>query len=697
MALEPLSNRIAVVVTISVRLFDATLERDTSHVPTAGPAARTGMKPTLKESGSPSGDDYRRTWTVGPPAVGVAPALASSDASAGAVTLPTVYVPSSDASGAIPTTSVVYVPGPSASGSSAIATIPTVTVSADESAALLGPVLVGARGDEKVIIARQLCRKSRITLRPHRVADEASITLDLRAFPLPPDGSIVRSALVEARIGVVDADDWALAVSTGAVGDDGRPLSVPLFSDDDDPIFTGFADWHRVRFPEDGASVVELPCRSFAGLLADEKSSGRTIDTTVPVDEAIATWMGTIPAMVGIAVVWVGPDTPPTLGAFGPRAKKKRVRAGAAAGSASTSSSPSGGTTKTVGATPRSAPNGDRTTCLDQLAEYCTLAGIVFRFIGYRLEIGPPRTLSQWDFAASPHMLLGRNILELELGHKLTRGNARAVEVRSFDPDTGRMVAARWPIDPKRFGPLPPGQINIAPPSGPLVIPPGAQAIDEQGPEVFDVHGITDPTQLQTIARNAFEEASRQNLEAKLGTRDFATIEGRAGGRADLLTLRTGSSLTIAIAPSIEEDAGSYVQRLASMGPDEAIATLVADGWPRDVAERFYTGIFTVRRPFTYYVRDLEITSELDSGTHFEIGLINYIESLDEAWRDKSASSGASTLADPSASWADKWSAVDADVAAGKLTPAQGAAKQAALADDEAKYLASVYAGRSGP
>lgn len=597
-ALEAYSHRVGVSVSLAMRLFDPAVERDPANRPTQGPAAREPGEPTMRQIGAKGASDSKRVWTVGPPASGASP-TAQSEGEEGT-----------------------------------------------------GPVLVGGDGDQHIVLTDLLPRRVRLRMNPHRVSDESEIELPIEALPFPADGSLIRSILVEVRRGVIAADDWADALSHGALAADGRPLTIPVATAGDDPDFVGFVDKHQIRFG-DAASTVVLPCRDLSSVLADHSTRGRAIETHLPADQAIARFLSTIPAAVGFEVLWLGGSEPPVLAASSSKAKGP----------------------KSGPPLPRASRDA-RMSCLDAITDYCTLCAVTPRFRGYRLELGPAITLDQFSAATAPRLLFGANVDELELEHHLTRAQTRAVEVRSFSYDSGAMLVARWPDDPARFGMLPPGQVNALPPSGPLEVPPGASGIDESPPTVMIVQNVTDPRRLQDIARNLFEEVARQDVSLRARTRDVATVDGRASGVADLLALNVGDPIAIEIAPSVEEQAGSFVQRLASMAPAEAVEVLVGAGYRRSVAERVVDGVLTMRRPLVYRVREIEFEWSLDGGTSTEIRAVNYVEVVDREYRK-----GGSALAKlpPGASREAKWDAIEEAMESGEIPVDRGLEMQATL------------------
>lgn len=625
MPLDAHSYKLGVVVSLQIRLFDAAFERLATIRPSVGPADLEPRTPFFREEGAPGEDGYRRIWTLEEPkgASATARGIAEGFLRAGSATkmegfeLPPLPDPDS-------ATPPIEETGP-VGGARA-------------------PAISGARGDERVVFFDVVPTKVRWRNNAPRVPDELEIDLPLAAFPVPPDGSLVRSILVEMRRTLLDAD--------------GQPVGPAS----DDPDFAGFARKHGIRLSNGSASRVTLPCQDFAGVAADTQCRGRMLETDVPADEAIARFLSLFPFAVGLEVMWLGPLLPPEIGALGPRAKRQKV---------------------SKKGKPTRPPKTPRQSVLDAISDYCTLAAVTPRWVGYRLELGPARTLNRDQADAIPRMVLGENVEELELDHCLAHSATRAIEVRSFNPDTGQIVVGRFPDDPALYGELAAGAANKATATGPLEVPPGASAVEEKGPTVQTVYGVTNPKQLQLIAENTFNELARQDLSGKLKTKDIATIEGRAKGVADLLELRAGDPLGVAIAPSIEEANGSFIQRLASMDRGRALQVLVEElGYREEIAARLVDGILTTRRPFTYRVREIEFTWGVDQPTQFDISLMNFIESLEEQVPPKGGARRRLML-HGGGSFSEKWAAIDADMLAGELSPSEALRLQKQVGEEE--------------
>lgn len=654
MALDDYSFRLGVIVSLQVRLFDAPFEQSPRIRAKVGPADLKPSTPELVEVGNPGEADYQRIWHMND-----APEGASEEATAAS-------------SGFVKFGSESFISGfeppplPDATAPMPSSTAPAPTDSGPLDGGR-GPAITGAAGDEHVAFFNIVPEKVRWRNNAHRVPDELDLELPLAAFPVPPDGSLVRAILVEMRRVLLDAD--------------GLPVAPPS----DEPDFAGFVDRHRIRMSSSAASIVHLPCRDMAGVAADTKCRGREIESDLPVDEAIARFLTLFAFAVGLRVIWKGSAVPPTIGAFGPKSKKPKH------------ASKGGKHRHTGGATrPPKTPN---TNVLEAISEYCTLAAVTPSWVGYDLILAPASTLDRDDADQVPYLLLGANVQELELEHRLAQSMTRAVEVRSFNPDTGKLVIGRYPADPTILGELAAGASNKAAPTGPLEVPPGAAGVEEKGPHVQTVYGLTDPAQAGKIAENIFNELARQDLSGKAKTKEIATVQGRAKGIADLLELRAGKPLGIHIAPSVEASAGSFIQRLAAMSRSEAIAFLIEEqGYVSRVAEKVVDGILSVNRPFTYRVREIDFTWGARTASEFEISLINFIESIEEQVPNRKGGARRALMQKGGGNFVEKWQAIENDMLAGEISPADATRmmKDVGEAERRARGLAPSDVSTSG-
>jgi hypothetical protein len=628
---EVSSFRIGVSVTLYIRLFDDTVEADGRLRPTKGPSAQVPGEPVLTVTGERNSPDYRRTWRIPTPADGASLVARGDPTKLSGFELPPLPDPL------------------------------TPTLPGDDPDDY--PALIGGPADDHIVVANILARRVSLRLNSHRQADECELELPIDAIPFPPDGSVVRSILVEVRRGIISADDWADAMQAGRVAADGSPLTMPVATDSDEPDFAGFADLHALKAGSSGATTVRLTARDMAGVLADAQVRGRKISNDDPADEAISDFLSLLPAAVGLSVVWRGPGDPPTLGDAAPKAR--RTKKG-----------------KTI---PRASDT--KGSYLDAICDYCTLCGVVPTFRGYTLELAAPKTLDQFDVGDVNRMVYGTNVEEFELEHRLAGSSAKAIEVHSFDLDTGKLFVARFPPDPNRSGALPQGgSANDAAPTGPINIPPGASAVDEKSPTVMIVRGISDVKRLLDIAEAIFVESARQELTGRILTKDLSTVEGRGNGIADLLAMRAGDPISLVIAAPQEEVAGTYLQRLARLPRSEGVALLRRAGYPKGLAERIVGQIISTKRPLVYRVRSLTFTYAIEAATTTEIQVCNYIEAVDREIREgrpEHRSTNRRRVALAGGSFVEKWNAIEDDMQLGELSPKEAETLKRQVGDAE--------------
>ena len=171
----------------------------------------------------------------------------------------------------------------------------------------------------------------------------------------------------------------------------------------------------------------------------------------------------------------------------------------------------------------------------------------------------------------APRMIWGQNILELEESTN-AKFSDKGVAITSFDPLTGTTLEAFYPT---------PGDKRInrkRPAAQGKHSKPKEQPFPSDRYDFFEYHGVTEIAQLEAIARRAWEERSRQELEGSLHTAEmFAKSVSKE--TIDLMTLRAGDAVRVVIDPYDKE-------ALASVGSGpERIAYLMDRGYGREVAD----------------------------------------------------------------------------------------------------------------
>lgn len=178
----------------------------------------------------------------------------------------------------------------------------------------------------------------------------------------------------------------------------------------------------------------------------------------------------------------------------------------------------------------------------------------------------------------APRLIWGKNIAEIEESTASTFSD-KGVAITSFDPVTGTTIEAFYPppdderINRKRISAA---KKHAAPPRPPT---------NSDRYDFFEYNGVTNPDILAEIARRAWDERSRQELEGSLRTYEMA-VDGEDGGRVDLLEIRAGDVVRVELDPT---DSGALtsipsetarVRYLTDRGYSDDVATLIARNAP---------------------------------------------------------------------------------------------------------------------
>lgn len=180
------------------------------------------------------------------------------------------------------------------------------------------------------------------------------------------------------------------------------------------------------------------------------------------------------------------------------------------------------------------------------------------------------------DDGSAPALVWGSNILEHE-ERASARQKAKGVALVSFDPLTGTTIEAFYPE---------PGDARFQAQKRPTAkrsakASVATTEIKSEDYEFQSYPGVTDPAVLFDVARTAYDQRSRQELEGKLTTAEFQ-VGAPNGGQVDLIGLRSGSSLSVQIDPEIERGVFSTlsnvdrIQYLLARGYSDSAARLIA-------------------------------------------------------------------------------------------------------------------------
>ena len=433
-----------------------------------------------------------------------------------------------------------------------------------------------------------------------------SVTLNYTDAPFDPRS--LRACGVEVLIGVVPPDEYAAGIGQGVTRADGSLVSMVGEAPDGwvrgATRFVGFVDEWSVKYSGDDGDTVALECRDMSAPLRDLKvPTGASVDLALPIDQGVQRYLDAIsPGTAGVIVRWLGEGDPPTPVQSAPA--RRRPRRGKVA---------------------RRTKRGDADmTAWDHIVDVCASGGLVPMVRGFEVVISEARTLYNTDDAL--RMVYGRNIDELEFKRRLGGVKVPTIEVRCYDPNLGRTRWARWPIP---GGSDAAGIFGINNPPRALrpneVTPSGANP-SESIRTVF-VSGVTDPVVLARIARNAFQQIGRQEIEGQLSTFEVSSY-GVDSLEANLLDAQPADPIEILIVAATPRDTDGAISTLAELQSytrSRRQAYLESLGWQPDVAARFAAlqeanGFQTIFR-----VQDVRVEWSADDGLKLGLSFINYI------------------------------------------------------------------------
>jgi len=445
-------------------------------------------------------------------------------------------------------------------------------------------------------------------------ADTCTVTLDYLDAPLDP--RVIRAAHVEVLLGVVPADDFEAGAERGEQRADGSLLSSVGKEPDGSILgatrFVGFVDDWSVKYSEDGDTVI-LECRDMSAQLRDLKvNPGESIDLSLPLDQGVQAFLEAVsPTTRGITVRFAGEGAAPIPRDAAP--VKRRARRGRTA---------------------RRGRRGDQDMTLwDHVTDVCRAAGFIPQVRDFELVIAEARTLFGTETAR--RMVYGQNIKQLEFSRRLQGQKVPTIEVRAYDAELGQ---TRWARYPTRAGQIASGIFGRQNPPRPLraneVTPSGANPAESI--RVLEVSGVTDPGVLERVARNAFEQLGRQEIEGSLQTHDASSYD-QPPEEADLLQAQPADPVEVLI---VAADPGGGVD---DVGPNTTLAQLqafsrarreaylVSIGWDRRVAANLAALQEATAFQTVFRVQDVRVSWDFDQGLKVDLGFTNYITVREDA------------------------------------------------------------------
>lgn len=434
----------------------------------------------------------------------------------------------------------------------------------------------------------------------------STATVELSYTDAPFDPRTLRACHVEVILGVVPAENFEAGIERGARRSDGSLTSVVGREEDGSIIgatrFVGFVDEWTVKYSEDGDTVT-LECRDMSAPLRDiNLNPGQSIDLSEPIDRGIQQLLNTIPTTAGVVVRFAGEGDAPVPSQAAPSKRYPRR-----------------------GRDKRRGRRGDQNMSLwDHLTDVVAALGFVPQVRDFEVVIAEPATLFSTEGVR--RMVYGQNLEELQFVRRLQGVKVPTIEVRSYDASVGRTRWARYPV---RDGERSSGVFGVDNPPRPLraneVTPSGANPTETI--RVMTVTGIHDPTTLQRVARNAFEQIGRQEIEGGFSTSEVSSYD-RPPDAADLLLALPGDAvevLVVSAPPPGGEGAISTLAEMQAFTRQRRADYLRGLGWPEAVARRFAALQEATSFQTVFRVLDVRLEYDSDQGIKVAVNFMNYV------------------------------------------------------------------------
>lgn len=470
-----------------------------------------------------------------------------------------------------------------------------------------------------------------------REANTATVVLALADFPFDPRA--IRSCAVEVYIGTVSPTEFQLGVE-GTTHEDhnagsGDPSSLSAVADTYlDPYgvqrsnkrFSGWVDEDGVEFSDGEQPLVHLECVDNTKLLADQDAPPKlTLSATLPIDEAVATYLANFPQCEGLEV-----ELRPA------NADKPTLKAALAKSSFKPDLGPS-------------ASGSGKQSVLDYLSDCAMALGLMLWVEDAKVVLQRPRTLYATG-AVRPNdpftgrrlpsgrvlerrtLVWGLNLESLAFTKRFGRTAGCAVECRSYSGRQKRTLVARHPGKGDRQASTTPGG-----------------ATDEKW-KVHEVAGIDSEEALRAIAQAIYEASARHEMGVRFKTPALGSLGG-GNEDPDLLDVETGDAI------DVETTRGSYSEGddavdpgqagdiASGSGSENARAYIVSLGYSEKLADAYVKAVRASAFPTTFRVKSWVISYNEDGSIQVGGELINYVE----VRADKDLPDGEETPIDPGA------------------------------------------------
>jgi hypothetical protein len=463
-----------------------------------------------------------------------------------------------------------------------------------------------------------------------------TMTCELRYVDIPFDPLCFRSVGVELYVGCYDQDAYTQAMegavqtvtpSAGA-SQSQTPLNVipdgftgPLGEQRTNLRFQGFVDEWEVTFNDQGLAVVNFMCSDNTRLLIDQAMPpGLRLDTTKPVDLAVAQLLAQFPQFAGLTVQYRPAQvTVPVLGsAFSQGAQ-------------------------VTGGLPASQGGASQTLSVwDYLVEAANSFGHNIRVEGTNVVIqriraavgknSPPRYDDPFQgrtWGGQEHLLRtfvwGRNCKVVGRKRNYARTDVN-VEVRAFSPEAKTTLIARYPpfANAQGLG----GQASGPNASTNRIV----HALPGDGKQetkytVFPVPGVVDQATLNNISQAYYEGLNRGMLNLTVKTKDLASYAGSAVD-PDVLDMLAGDRFEF-LAERFDDSTPDYPASSLAVIENDMLQANPGDllaGFDPDFVMKYLATYKLAAYQTTFVVHHVDVSGDLKEGIEIDVEGRNMVE-----------------------------------------------------------------------
>ncbi len=463
-----------------------------------------------------------------------------------------------------------------------------------------------------------------------RTADELKV--QIRWTDLPIDPRCIRSCAIEFYLGCITPTEYAQGVRGITRGDvygagvagAAEPLNiVPDSYVDVNGVkrsnlrFGGWIVKWKMVWNDDMPSI-DLECQDNTFLFMNQLAPPRlTIGGKDPLDKAIATYLTNFPQFAGITVEYrSAPNTNEIGGALDEAPKLETTLA-------KTAFQPE------LGPPTGKGGGGDDLVVWDYITDVCGAVGLICRLDGNAIILQRPstvlngvaqtrtddtykgRTLPSGQYP-SRAFIYGRNVLSLEFARDFGKGEVKNIEVRCYSARRKKVLVSRYPDKAARIPHSTPGD---------------ARADDKW--TIIRVTGVEDEKVLQQIAEDVYNGRNRNEIEAVVKTKNFASFGG-GNDDPDILDMKAGDPVEILI--NRDQAGGSTLgeteHAMTARGANEQLLRDL--GFPADFAGAYAKCYQNAGFQRIYRVKEMVANGDIDEGVAFEIRSANFIQARGE-------------------------------------------------------------------